>query len=478
MNRHLFRTLQLLSAFFTFLIVFPVEALLLQLPPRIFRADWGVLSARDGLAGFAALFAISLAGRGFAYLLDQKCGLPPLRRRLVTALPVLVLAGGGAWALAHVLPLYESMVWAVLGGASFAMGSALRAYRYDDLIGFRLYIAIAGSYLAALLIFALAKTNTLTAWPFAALLLAGTVILLVGLNQANLDAMMQRRRHRTDQLPQKIRSYNLRLVGGIAAALAAIPVLYRPVAAGIRALGRGARAVLGALLRLIQRLLAGGSDEIVPDIPASSAPVETPMEPMEPGVASPFWDYFGYLVLALLVIYILYNGKRIVRFVSKLCKKIWTALVEWLSRTRTIAVPDGDEAYVDTDEALPDAPDAAPEAPTAWTQWRRRYRRYRTMAAGGARLRAGYRLAAQWYAMQGVAVSPADTPLEQAAKARDALDFADPAAATDEYDGAHYGERPIPADKTALDALLAEMARTKTPLRYSNLTRPRKENSR
>ena len=273
MNRHLFRTLQLLSAFFAFLIVFPVEALLLQLPLRIFRADWGVLSARDGLAGFAALFAISLAGRGFAYLLDQKCGLPPL--------PVLVLAGGGAWALAHVLPLYESMVWAVLGGASFAMGSALRAYRYDDLIGFRLYIAIAGSYLAALLIFALAKTNTLTAWPCAALLLAGTVILLVGLNQANLDAMMQRRRHRTDQLPQKIRSYNLRLVGGIAAALAAIPVLYRPVAAGIRALGRGARAALGALLRLIQRLLAGGSDEIVPDIPASSAPVETPMEPME-----------------------------------------------------------------------------------------------------------------------------------------------------------------------------------------------------
>ena len=204
----------------------------------------------------------------------------------------------------------------------------------------------------------------------------------------------------------------------------------------------------------------------------------TPMEPMEPGVASPLWDYFGYLVLALLVIYILYNGKRIVRFVSKLCKKIRAALVEWLSRTRTIAAPDGDEAYVDTDEALPDAPDATPEAPTAWAQWRRRYRRYRTMAAGTARLRAGYRLAAQWYAMQGVAVSPADTPLEQAAKARDALDFADPADATDEYDGAHYGERPIPADETALDALLAEMARTKTPLRYSNLTRPRKENSR
>ena len=40
-------------------------------------------------------------------------------------------------------------------------------------------------------------------------------------------------------------------------------------------------AALGALIRLIQRLLAGGSDEIVPDIPASSAPVETPMEPME-----------------------------------------------------------------------------------------------------------------------------------------------------------------------------------------------------
>lgn len=473
MNRHLFRTLQGLSAFFAFLLFFPAEALLLQLPPRLFRGSWGTLTPRDGMIGFAALFVVSLTGRGCADLLDRKCGFPPLRRRLLTGLVGGLGAAAAALGLMRVFPRYESVVWGGLAFFAFVVGGELRGVRYGELIGLRLYVITAGVYLATLLILTWANANTLTAQPFAVLMLAETVILLLGMNQSGLDVMMERRRHRADQLPRRIRSYNLRLVGGVAAGLVAIPLLYRPVAAAVRAIGRGLLAALKQVIRLINRLLSMGADDPVPDLPVSSTPVEEPQLPTEPAVSSPFWDYLGYLILALLALYILYNSKRIFRFVAKWIRKIRDAIRAWLSRPSRMVTPADDEAYVDTDEPLPDVPRDAPEVPTAWAQWRRQYRRFRAMPAGEARQCAGYRLATEWYRIQGVPVSPADTPLEQADKARDTLDFADPAAATDEYDAMHYGACPCPAQ--ALDALLAAMAQTKTPLRYSNLTRPRKE---
>ena len=52
MNRHLFRTMQLLAAFFSILIFFPIETVLLILPPKLLCGQCGTLSVQSALLGF------------------------------------------------------------------------------------------------------------------------------------------------------------------------------------------------------------------------------------------------------------------------------------------------------------------------------------------------------------------------------------------------------------------------------------------
>lgn len=482
MNRHLFRTMQLLAAFFSILIFFPIETVLLILPPKLLYGQWGTLSVQSALLGFLGLFTISLLGRGWAYMLDQKWRLSPLKRRLLTVFPVLLLGAGVCRGLMSFFSLYEAIVWAVLASAAFVVGSVLCFIRYEDLIGFRLYGITAGCYLAALLIFSAAHYHPLTARPFAALLLIQTVILLFGLNQSNMDFMMRRRHHRADQLPQKIRSYNLRLIATVAVVLILLLVLYRPIAAGISALGSGLLAVLRWIVRVLSMLFSGSSEDPLPDISSAAESKETEsLGNLPPGTASPFWDYFGYLILALLIIYILYHSKRIMQIVKRICEQIWKMVLDLLTRQHPRPEASDDEGYIDTEERLePKKPDLLPpdKAPAAWRIWRRNYRRYCAMPDTEARARTGYRLMLQWLKMQDVPFRGSSTPLEIAETARSLLDFTDLDPATDQYDRIRYDDPP-PAlhDADQIDRILSEMAHTKTAVRVSRLARAMRKES-
>ena len=477
MNRTLSRVLDRLGNLFCLAPLLGLNALLIVLPPRMFRRNWGTLSDRALLLCFTAELGIGLLGAGCAFVLDEKAHLRTVPRRLLSILPAAGLGAAAGFLLApH--DIYAAAVLAALGFAAFFAGSRAWFFRYGESITVRRYLVNTGFCCGAPAILAIAHAASPSVRPFAAVELALSVILLLGLNQGNMDELMRRRRHRPEQLPRKIRSYNLRLILVLAALLTASLVLYRPIAAGLTAGGHALMQVLRALMQWLTRD-RGETASAAPVGPEPPKEIENPMAGLGDAKASPFWNYLAYVLLAGLAILLIANGPKLFRAAVRLCRKLAAQISEWLHRAHTRAPQPGSEEYTDADETVAAAPDDAPEDDAAAENaraWKRSYRQYRAMAPSAERVRRGYRLALQWLALQQVPVRPSDTTLEIARTAADTIDFVPLDDATAEYNAIRYGGATVHLnDPDALDALLARMAQTKTAPRISRLTRAARE---
>ena len=460
------RLLNLASALFAFFLFFPIECGLIIFIPMIFRGEWRFLTAAVAFGGFGALWADSLVAQTVAHLIDRNGKCPPLHRRIILIAMGVALGIGCGFLLARVCPMTETVIWSVLAVAAWIVGGEQAFTSYADQIHFRQYFFTVGAALFTLILLRLIKYRPLPAMWFAGCLLIQTVILLFGLNQSSMDNMMRRRQHRAEQLPQKIRGYNLRLIALVAGLLIALLIFYRPVAAGLAAFGRGFRAALGALIRFIQHLTADSSTEI-PPTPVGGASRAPQTEGLPSADGNSLWDSVGFLLVVLIGGYILYRAKDIFRFVKNKVGFWMGKLIALLSRRSETAPNTEGGEFADTEEhlsvaeALPD-----PHEP-AWNPWRRTYRKYSAMAPSAERVRMGYRLVLRWLKMQKVPFNPACTPLEIAAVARKTVELPDPLPATEQYHRARYGDG---TESDALDALLAELARTKTASRVSRLS--------
>ncbi len=486
MNRWVLRTLNLFSALFGMMAFFPAIVVSVQLT-HLTLANWSPDAPQILLSeawwSFGLMIGISLIARLLTWMLDDLLNLKPVVRRIVTIVLALLVAFAARYPAAWI---YDSTVicavMMIFSFFAFWTGSSLYFRTYHQVLtlkGFVVTAAINGCILAFMFG---NQCNPFGAVPYALILLIGLLMMVIGMNQGGIDTMMNMRRHRLDQLPPKIRMYNLKLTGLMTGVMLLSVLFYNPLATVVGFVGVLLREGFGQLLIL---LLTNRNNETVSydySIPPDTGgdPPVPPPSPSEPKETPIIWDILLYSILiACAILFILFLPKIIralVHLVRELSKRIKEAL-----HANTKPEKFASDEYVDIDETVEAIPETftveKQEKPsTAWRNWRQQYRKYSTMEPGTQRIREGYRLLKAWLIFQEVPLQPSDTTLDIVRTTDLTLDFADLDPATQQYNLVRYGDVSYDLCKPhELDQLLGRMAQTRVAPKLSRLARIRKE---
>ena len=481
MNRHLLALLNFFGSMYGLLLLFPIMIVVLVVPSSFIEQLTLHNSVLLQLQMLAVLYLISLIARVISWLCDVKLHFSAFKRRVLLILPAVLCVAATFFLGSFYLTLFERIVFCVMAIPAFCIGSALHFRSYDEIMSRKnLYIIFAFNG-GALLIFFFSGLDAAVRYApvFAAVLLGGILLQLFSLNQGGMDAMMRLRRHRPDQLPHKIRSYNFRLVLLLVVLLLLGVLMYQPLAGLVQAAGNGLLWTIRTIVRFLSSL--GGEDnDDIPPVQSEPPKEDINMDMLIPdGEANPVWDMLMFLSILLLVLVLILNGGKIMRKLVALLRRVFRRLSDWLHRSRKRADTQITDEYTDVDEeisAVEEAPLLKEAPPQPWLTWKLAYQRYRLMTASEERLRTGYRLAMEWLRIQKVPLQPSLTTLEIAQAADEALNFVPMRAATAQYNLLRYGDRSYDlCDQAELDQLLSEMARTKTAPKHSRLSRILKE---
>ena len=450
MNRNpLFLALKGLSCLFVLLYFYP-----------FFFLVNSVLSPEDGV--FVSLLetgSLLLPG-GVGLLLGYglaKTKFSTVKKNLVrfcVALPVAAATFAAFYALRTV---WIGLAAAILAGAAYWVGYTLAFAPYGQILSGKRYIFLIGLYAAAILVAWLLKLPT-GAQGYTGLLLAGTAVYLAQANQSNIDWLMQRRRHPLSQLPEKIRRYNLLLVGGVFLALLALFLLKDWV---IFLLG-GAGELLRRGFVFLLSLLQGDAQEPPPQEEEPSAPGGNEQLPLEPGEANPVVQAVLSLAIAALFLFLVfYYRKELASLFRGIYRNLRDFVFRLLHREHAFQRVDASsEYYVDSEETLLPAEYQEPKRreSNGMRQWRKDYKNYCRMPAGPGKLRQGYGLVLTWLSLHKLPLLPADTTLEILEKSAQAIPQKELEPPTATYNALRYGEREIPLESLSqIDAVLERL---------------------
>ncbi|MCI8622772.1 MAG: hypothetical protein HFG26_03825 [Provencibacterium sp.] len=435
------------------------------------------LNLAGALAEGRLTSAAALYGQG-SFLLLAGCGylLPHFlsKHRLLLGLLrpfAVLLAAGAGFLISPFAGWIPRTLFALLCGAALLAGTLFCGLSYAD---FR-----AGRPLVWLLVFhalAAALLWVLEKWGLAEYRLDMLVLSLalalafyaLCRNQANIDFHMERRRHRLELLPQKIRVYNLMLMLGIFVSGFCLFLLRRPIAEGLRALGwrfLGCLAwIFFLLVKLIERLFP--KEETAPSSGFNDPDILALFQDESYESIPDFWIY---LATALIIAALLWWKRReILRLFCLVFQKLAELIRRLFSFHPSFRALSGEEEnpyYTDEVVSLP--PEERNRRPAArrfhLREWKKSYRQYLHMPEDteerrSEKFRYGYRLVLQYLAGNGRYLS-GETVHELERRVAD-LPFAEsyPAAAKG-YDSVRYGERaPSSEDFVRLQRVLTGIA--------------------
>ena len=434
------------------LLYFPVLALLLCL----LRPDSSVWLCL--LLQLAVLLA-GWCGFGVSFLLNRT-GWPGVWKN-VTAILAGVLAAalcGGIFAFAG--------VWPAILAAAFCMAGCAWAERlyyrsYDDLLGIVLILAAAAVNLLVLIaLWAMTDAYAQFSGGISFCYLLTVLIYALVRNQSNIDQLMERRRHKLEHLPKRIRYYNALLLGILCLVILLLFLFRQPLAKGIawagRELLRLVFLLIGGILGAIGRLFPSSEEEY--SAPSSQLPF---LPGTEEGEAASFPAEIVLLLILLLLLFLL--RKRILAGLKWLAGK----LSGLLHKSRLLQQDHiQSEYYEDHVQSLSEAERAGQEKPETWAellrQWKRLYRKYWRLSDPGERFSAGYGLLLGWLRLNEVAVSPSDTTLDILQKGEAQFTSFGGSAATEAYNLFLYREdTPDAGQLEQLDAFVRHLPELK-----------------
>ena len=451
----LLQVLKVLGLFSTFLVLYPLCYLSWFLQGRA--------SVAASLVCLGAAAASGFLGAGLRLLAERK-GKSSVWMEILLLLPLLPI-------VAAFFSLYQGhlafllTLAAVL--AAYVMGNREVLLSYGDFASPGLLHAVLISYgIGAALIF-LSKRLFLFDGEYTSLagvLFAFFAVYAAICNQAQIDELMRRRGHRMDQLPARIRRYNLLLIVLCIAVALALLVFYRPLAAGIRTIWDIAASLILWLARAIQALLEALFHQ--EDLPQEQLPQgeNSSFFPAEEAQSSLFWNILWVLIAVGAVVLLVRNRHAIASALRQLFARIGRALRQ-LFAVRHTASREEEAGYVDTVESI-DRNGSALRlfSPSAARLWKRRFRALRKLPEGTEKLRTGYALLAEGLLLAGADVQAADTPQEllqrAAAFTRASLSPDGLAVVIGAYERVRYGEQAADAEESAaMQSLLAVLAR-------------------
>lgn len=319
------------------------------------------------------------------------------------------------WNNGHGVGILASATLSFLCCGAFFLGALFYELPYSRIYPLKLYIAgIVVNFLA--LFFSWILDLPVAQSVQVAVFLIVTAIFALLCNQSNIDFLMERRRHAMENLPKKIRRYNLRLLTTFMVVLLAVYLCRGWIAKGLLAVWRVARIGIVWLMRFFAWLTSLLYQE---GVQTEESPM--PQQDMGLGAAESKPDYFTPILTVLLLfglVYLLFRNR----------KKIWAALLQGIMAIRQglhaffterrkgfIPVESGGE-FIDDEELL--SREINPEnfrrqrSRSRQRQWRKEYRGYCKLPDSTEKYRMGWKLFTQALVLQGAELLPSDTPAE------------------------------------------------------------------
>lgn len=298
---------------------------------------------------------------------------------------------------------------------------------------------------------------------FAYFYLAMLLCYLLLRNQANLDYMLERRRHKLEHLPQKVRWYNMFLALVLFLVVALGFCFRSQLADGIRWLGSLVLAGIRGIARFFswlaslfpqQEQSASGMEQGEMDLSGLLS------DETKQGLPT---EFYLFLMLAAAVAVIVWKRREILDLLRRLAAKAAGLLQRWLNRTGVSHEQDRvNEYYSDRELELSSEEIRAMghrRDSDSWRRWKQAYRRYCRQPAGEKKFREGYRLCLRWLKLKGEPILPSDTTLEILQKGETLTENTNCRQITQVYNQFRYREDPLGReDFQQLDQLLEHLA--------------------
>ncbi len=399
---HLLKGLSITALFFFF---YPLCALLSVL---FFRVQ-GIQSIWLWLYGVLnGLFSLLLCCSTDYFYQKDRLSLPiaKLFRMLFLLVPLVFIyrfQNALEWKMALVYFILSIIYYLAINRAYFRS--------YEDVIG-RVMITI--SVVSGL---AVAASCWMLSLDYQVELLALYVVIALSLygvirNQYQIDYMMERRRHRLKDLPQKIRSYNLKLLIVILVVVLIGFGLRSWIVMEINWVLLFLRDCLLALMQLIGWLFRFGEEETTIEPPADDQGVFS-MPAAEEGTTFPFQIIFIIVIVALLI----YYRKFIIDWVSERLQRLIEVIREQIYR-----VPINRKREIEQNEYYSDKIETISSIVVekrhlrnnryTLRHWKREYNSYQKMPQGAERFDFGYGLMIRYFILKDVSIKSFETPME------------------------------------------------------------------
>lgn len=450
-NKSFFRLLKGLGLMALVFPLYPVLALLSGLVSVMLGSPRQELPTAPLLAELLVCVCSGFWSVGMAYLVNRLRGwgkgpfrwetLCWLLQWMLAVLPVVLSGFFGN--------ITQPDFWILRAGmlaAAIAAGVRCRM-RYGEVLPQKLWVACLIVSAAAVFVFWLMKASY-DPMPMAWLFFGYLAVYYLIANQANLDYLMERRKHKLEHLPKKIRRNNTTMVLAIFGLIWLAFLLKDFWAWLFRRLLWVCRQLLYWLLRGIFWLFSL--------FPQSGEPVEEEaagspggMEGLPPGEeASPWADLIFFVLITFLALFLLfYYRESIFRLLRKAWQKLGRFFARLMAQARRQSKASDSSAeagdyYTDDVERLNLEEIRAQRQREQYRlrDWKRQYRVFAGMPEDAGKLRYGYRLALEWVLLRGGKIADSDTPQDILQRVGHYLPPEAWAEVTDSYQKIRYGE--------------------------------------
>lgn len=418
---------------------------------------------RQGIASF--LFTVPVILWGFlGYLcrfwlarLTQRGKLPvPVRKLLTICITVIPLVSFLGWNDS----ILFSVLMGVLCAVAFSLGNYYAPKPFQNIYHPLLFvwgIAINLICLAILWFWSFSEYCPYQVELFVLVFLIETLFYLLIQNQANIEYLMERRKHRLEYLPQKIRYYNILLLLVVFALILLLFLAKDWIVDLLELLKQAGRQLAAAFLAFLSFL----SDLFRSDsVPPATEQGELGAAPPGSNSAEERYEWLLVFVIIAAVVFLVIYRKVILNWLGK-CFKSFLALLKklFLKESAFSAFQDQSDYYYDHVEDISSTRKDASESQEAscsnLRQWKKACKKYFKMKDPVERFRYGYRLANCWLSLKGADLLPSDTTLEILQKGKSYYQNTISDEITENYNQYRYQELPLPPDSLSLmDQLL------------------------
>lgn len=437
----------------SFLLYFPLIMLIDgfdDLSGFIWLTDMGI-AAGIGFFGYIIRMAFSL-------LEDRK---PVIGRLLLVLFAIISTIGAffiflssGQRGIASVLILSSLCLMLFIFGCRYYF------FNYSLILnGFGMIFSAIGNLLVILILY-------LTNHPYSPELMIFfyfiiVVIFAIGKSQGNIDYLMERRHHKEQNLPPKVRAYTIRLIT-IISGFAALLFLFKDyISAAFLFLFKLIRLVGKASMELARQLskTTGGDAEPLEQLP--ELPEYVPLEDVPEVTPHPFWNALFYIVGFVIITFLIIKYfQSAISALKKLCRKVLQLLSE-ISMKFAKKESDEECGFTDSEEFLSEddaqSLKALPKRKLR-AEWKKLVKDYKKMPNSPEKYRKGFKATLDGFKLTGTDISPVLTTGEIGQLEQVKTVFPDYSPTASEYDIIRYGEDPDDPDFSSLGQLIDRLS--------------------